>query len=40
MPHDEIKFDENGKIEEFLNTRVDSDIGYFVGIDLKYPFMR
>ena len=40
MPYDEIKFDKNGKLEDFLNAPVDSDIGFFVGVDLKYPFMR
>ena len=40
MPYDEIKFDKNGKLEEFLKTPVDSDIGYFVGVDLKNPFTR
>ena len=37
LPHDEIKFDENVKLEEILNTPDDSDIGYFVEVDLTYP---
>ena len=34
---DEIKFDENVKLEDILNTPDDSKIGYFVEVDLKYP---
>ena len=37
LPYDEIKFDKNIKLEEILNTPDDSDIGYFVEVDLKYP---
>ena len=37
LPYDEIKFDNNIKLEDILNTRDDSDIGYFVEINLKYP---
>ena len=37
LPYDEIKFDKNVKLEEFLNTPDDSDIGYFIEVDLKYP---
>ena len=37
LPYDEIKFDYNVKLEDILNTRDDSDIGYFVEVDLKYP---
>ena len=37
LPYDEIKFDENVKLEDILNTNDDSDIGYFVEVDLKYP---
>ena len=36
LPFDEIKFDENVKLEDISNTPDDSDIGYFVEIDLKY----
>ena len=35
LPYDEIKFD-NVKLENILNTPDDSDIGYFVEVDLKY----
>ena len=34
---DEIKFDNNVTLEDILNTLDDSDIGYFVEVDLKYP---
>ena len=37
LPYDEIKFDNNVNLEDILNTRDDSDIGYFVEVDLKYP---
>ena len=37
LPYDEIKFDQNVKLEEILNTPDDRDIGYFVEVDLNYP---
>ena len=37
LPYDEIKFDNNIKLEDILNTPDDSDIGYFIEIDLTYP---
>ena len=37
LPYDEIKFDNNVKLEDILNTPVDSDIGYFNEADLIYP---
>ena len=37
LPYDEIKFDKNVKLEDRLNTPVDSDIGYYIEVDLKYP---
>ena len=37
LPYDEIKFDNNVELEEILNTPDDSDIGYFIETDLKYP---
>ena len=37
LPFDEIMFDENVDLEEILNSPYDSDIGYFVEVDLKYP---
>ena len=37
LPYDEIKHDNNVNLEDILNTRDDSDIGYFVEVDLKYP---
>ena len=36
LPFDEIKFDKNVKLEDILNTPDDSDIGYFVEVDLTY----
>ena len=36
LPYDEIKFDKNVKLEDILNTPDDSDIGYFIEVDLKY----
>ena len=38
LPYDEIKFDINNKLEDILNTPDGSDIGYFIEVDLKYPF--
>ena len=37
LPYDEIKFDNNVNLEDILNTPDDSDIGYFIEVDLKYP---
>ena len=37
LPVNEIKFDENVKLEDILKTPVDSDIGYIVEVDLNYP---
>ena len=37
LPYDEIKFDNDVELEDILNTPDDSDIGYFVEVDLKYP---
>ena len=37
LPCDEIKFDKNMKLEDILNTRDDSDIGYFLVVYLLYP---
>ena len=36
-PYDEIKFDNNVKLEDILNTPDDIDIGYFMEVDLNYP---
>ena len=36
-PYDEIEINENVKLEKILNTPDDSDIGYFVEVDLRYP---
>ena len=37
LPYDEIKFDNNVKLDDLLNTPNDADFGYFVEVDLKYP---
>ena len=37
LPYDEIKFNRDVKLENVLNTPDDSDIGYFIEVDLKYP---
>ena len=37
LPYDEIKFDNNIKLEDILNTSDNSDIGYFIEDDLIYP---
>ena len=36
LPYDEFKFDKNLKLKKNLNTPDDSDVGYFVDVDLKY----
>ena len=37
LRYDEIKFDNNVKLEDILNNPDDNDIGYFVEADLIYP---
>ena len=37
LPYDEIKFDKSVELEDILNTPGDSDIGYFMEVDLKCP---
>ena len=37
LPYDEIKLDNNVNLEDIINTRDYSDIGYFVEVDIKYP---
>ena len=37
LPYDEINFNQNVELEDILNTSDESDIGYFVEVDLKYP---
>ena len=37
LPYDEIKFNRDVKLKDILNTPDDSDIGYFIEVDLTYP---
>ena len=37
IPYDEINFDKTPKIEDLLKSKHESDIGYFVEVDLSYP---
>ena len=37
LPLDELKFENNVKLEDILNTLDDSKIGYFIEVDLTYP---
>ena len=37
LPYDEIRYDNDVKLEDILNTADDSDIGYCIEVDLKYP---
>ena len=37
LPYDEINFDRDIKLEDILKTPDDSDTGYFIEVDLKYP---
>ena len=36
LPYDEINFEKDICLEEILNTPDDSEIGYFLEVDLKY----
>ena len=35
LPYDEIKFNKNVKLEDILKTPDDSDLGYFIEVDLR-----
>ena len=37
LPYDEIKFDGDIKLEDILNTTDDSDVGFFIEVDLNNP---
>ena len=37
LPSDEIKFERDNKLEDIINTPDDSDVGYFIEVDLKNP---
>ena len=36
-PKDKTKFDRKVKLEVILSTPDDSDIGYFINVDVSYP---
>ena len=41
LPYDNIKFEtENVCLEKILNTPNDIDIGYFLEVDLEYPYNK
>ena len=37
LPYNDIKFDGDVKLDDILNTSDDSEVGYFVEVDLKHP---
>ena len=37
LPYNEIKFEKDVCLEEILNTPEDSELGYILEVDLKYP---
>ena len=37
LPYDESKYVKNVNLEDVLNTPDNSDIGYFIEVDSKYP---
>ena len=37
LPYDEINFDNIVELEEIFNTPDDSDIGFFIEVDIKNP---
>ena len=37
LPYDETNFDKNVKLEDILNAPDDSDIGYYIEVNLKHP---
>ena len=38
LSYDGIKFENDIRLNEMLNTPKDNDIGYFLKVDLKYPY--
>ena len=40
LPYDETKCERNVKLEGILNTPDDSDIGYFIEVDLEYAYNK
>ena len=40
LPYDEFKFNKTVELEDISNTPDDSDIGYFLEVDLKYTDNR
>ena len=37
LPYKDLKFDNDIKLEDILNTPDDSDVGYIVKCDFKFP---
>ena len=37
LPFDEFKFVSQSKLDDILNTPDDSEYGYFIEVDLRYP---
>ena len=38
LPYDEIKFEKDICLNEIFNTPDDNEIGYFLKVDLSYPY--
>ena len=40
LPYDDIKFERNVCLGELINIPNDTDIGYLLEIDLRYPYNK